>query len=159
MLLSRNQRRVHKLLNMISNLNYCITFSSIPRQNPVQRFDLSRVSVPFRSFQIESCVRQDKSKLQQHSSHLPTRFFVNPVSRASRNQAQEALFDYLHYTRSFTFTDAEHISKNSPCFMSTLLSKIDDNQKDVSKGLTKFLRYNPINEFEPFFREFGFVSL
>ncbi|KAG7546882.1 Transcription termination factor mitochondrial/chloroplastic [Arabidopsis suecica] len=155
MLLCREQRRVHKLLNMISNLNNCIAFSSIPRQNPVQRSDLSRVSFTLRSFQIESCLRKDKSELQQHSSHLPTRFFVNPVSRASRNQAQEALFDYLHYTRSFTFTDAEHISKNSPCFMSTLLSKIDDNQKDVSRGLTKFLRYNPINEFEPFFESLG----
>ncbi|KAL1195112.1 Transcription termination factor MTEF18 [Cardamine amara subsp. amara] len=155
MLLSRNHRRVHKLLDMILHFNNSIAFSSIHRQNQCQRFDLSRVSFTVRSFQIESCIRKDKSELQQQSSHLPTRFFVNTVSRAIRNQAQEALFDYLHYTRSFTFTDAEHISKNSPHFMSNLLSKIDDNHKDISRGLNKFLRYNPINEFEPFFESLG----
>ncbi|CAB78967.1 putative protein [Arabidopsis thaliana] len=107
MLLSRNQRRVHKLLNMISNLNYCITFSSIPRQNPVQRLKAVFVRIN------------------------------------------------LSYNNTRLTYQLEHISKNSPCFMSTLLSKIDDNQKDVSKGLTKFLRYNPINEFEPFFESLG----
>ncbi|ESQ55398.1 hypothetical protein EUTSA_v10024740mg [Eutrema salsugineum] len=157
MLLSRNQKRVQKLLNMITHVNNFIAFSSIPRQNrvPAPRFDLSPVSFTVRCFQIESCVRRDKSELQQHSSQLPTRFFVNPVSRAVRNQAQGALFDYLHSTRSLSFTDAEHISKNSPRFISNLLSKIDDNHKDISRALTKYLRYNPINEFEPFFESLG----
>uniref|UniRef100_A0A1J3JD57 Transcription termination factor MTEF18, mitochondrial n=2 Tax=Noccaea caerulescens TaxID=107243 RepID=A0A1J3JD57_NOCCA len=152
MLLSRNQKRIHKLLNMITYFNNCKAFSSVPRQNQAPpSSNLSRVSFTVRCFQIESCLRQ------QHSSQSPTRFFVNPVSRAIRNQSQGAFFDYLHNTRGFAFTDAEHISKNSPQFMSNLLSKIDDNdsQKDVSKALTKFLRYNPINEFEPFFESLG----
>lgn len=158
MLLLRDQKKVHKLLNMITQFNNSIAFSFIPRQNqvpPNPRFDLSRVSFTVRCFQIQSCVRSDKSELQQHSTQLPTRFFVNPVSRAIRNQAQEALFDYLHCTRSLSFTDAEHISKNSPHFMSNILSKIDDNHKDISRALTKFFRYNPINEFEPFFESLG----
>ncbi|CAH2078513.1 unnamed protein product [Thlaspi arvense] len=143
---------------MITHFNNYTAFSSIPRQNqapPTPRFDLSRVPFTVRRFQIKTCVRRGKSELQQHSSQLPTRFFVNPVSRTVRNQSQEALFDYLHYTRSFTFTDAEHISKNSPHFMSNLLSKIGDDHKDISRALTKFLRYNPINEFEPFFESLG----
>ncbi|CAN8325286.1 unnamed protein product [Cochlearia groenlandica] len=155
MLLIRNRKRVHKFLDMITHLSNFIAFSSVPLQNPSQRFDLSRVSFTVRCFKIQSCLLGDKSELQHHSSHLPTRFFVNPVSRAIRNQAQNALFDYLHNTRSLTFTDAEHISKNSPRFLSVLLSKIDDNHKDVAKALTKFLRYNPINEFEPFFESLG----
>ncbi|GLT53072.1 hypothetical protein SLA2020_263680 [Shorea laevis] len=57
-------------------------------------------------------------------------------------------------TKSFSFTDAEHISKNSPHFLQNLLSKID-GEKDVARSLTKFLRYNPINEFEPFFESLG----
>ncbi|XP_010538607.1 PREDICTED: transcription termination factor MTEF18, mitochondrial isoform X2 [Tarenaya hassleriana] len=71
-----------------------------------------------------------------------------------RKEAQEVLFDYLHCTRSLGFTDAEHISKNSPHFVAALLSKIN-TQKDVSRSLRKFLRYNPINEFEPFFESLG----
>ncbi|KAJ0239295.1 Mitochondrial transcription termination factor family protein [Hirschfeldia incana] len=125
--------------------------SSVPRsqsQAAPQRFDLSRVSFTLRCFQIQSCLRSGESQ-------IPTRFFVNPVSRGTRNQAQGALFDYLHTTRSFTYTDAEHISKNSPHFLSSLLSKIDDNERDVSRALTRYFRYNPINEFEPFFESLG----
>ncbi|CAH8345683.1 unnamed protein product [Eruca vesicaria subsp. sativa] len=151
MLMLRNQKKVYKSLNMITHFTNCIAFpsSSVPRQSQApQRFDLSRVSFTVRCFQIQICLRSDKSQ-------SPTRFFVNPVSRGTRNQAQGALFDYLHSTRSFTFTDAEHISKNSPHFLSSLLSKIADNERDVSKALTKYFRYNPINEFEPFFESLG----
>jgi hypothetical protein len=53
--------------------------------------------------------------------------------------------------------DAEHISKNSPHFLQNLLSKVDTNNTDkqVARSLTKFLRFNPINEFEPFFESLG----
>ncbi|CAN7109257.1 unnamed protein product [Brassica rapa subsp. narinosa] len=151
MLMLRTLKKVYKSLNMITHFTNCISFpSSLPphQSQAPQRFDLSRVSFTVRRFQIQSCVRSDKSQ-------LPTRFFVSPVSRGTRNQAQGALFDYLHSTRSFTFTDAEHISKNSPRFLSFLLSKIDDNERDVSRALSKYLRYNPINEFEPFFESLG----
>jgi hypothetical protein len=45
-------------------------------------------------------------------------------------------------------------SKNSPHFLQNLLSKVDTD-KQVARSLTKFLRYNPINEFEPFFESLG----
>ncbi|XP_050214604.1 transcription termination factor MTEF18, mitochondrial [Mercurialis annua] len=78
----------------------------------------------------------------------------NQFSRAARTEAQDVLFEYLHSTRSLNFTDAEHISRNSPHFILNLLSNIH-NDKDVVRCLGKFLRYNPINEFEPFFESIG----
>ncbi|XP_010265858.1 PREDICTED: transcription termination factor MTEF18, mitochondrial-like isoform X2 [Nelumbo nucifera] len=79
---------------------------------------------------------------------------VNRISRVARTEAQDALFDYLHCTRNLHFTDAEHISKNSPAFLQNLLSKVESEQ-EVSRSLSRFLRYNPINEFEPFFESLG----
>lgn len=86
---------------------------------------------------------------QSHSS-----FSGSPVSRTAKTEAQAVLCEYLHYTRSLSITDAEHISKNSPHFLHDLLSKIDTD-KDVTRSLNKYLRYNPINEFEPFFESLG----
>ncbi|OVA07304.1 Mitochodrial transcription termination factor-related [Macleaya cordata] len=85
--------------------------------------------------------------------------YQNTVTRVSRgvrirNQAQEALLEYLHCTRSLHFCDAEHMSKNSPNFLSKLLKKVED-EKEIGKSLTRFLRYHPINEFEPFFESLG----
>ncbi|RDY10399.1 Transcription termination factor MTEF18, mitochondrial, partial [Mucuna pruriens] len=78
------------------------------------------------------------------------------VSRVVRTDVQHALMDYLHSTRGYTFSDAEYVSKNSPRFVESLASIIDDNHKhDVPRSLRKFLRYNPINEFEPFFESLG----
>lgn len=76
------------------------------------------------------------------------------ISRAGRSDAQNALFEYLHGTRSLHFTDAEHMSKNCPVFLQNLLSRFE-NEHDKGRSLTKFLRYNPINEFEPFFESLG----
>ncbi|XP_029130792.1 transcription termination factor MTEF18, mitochondrial-like [Cajanus cajan] len=77
------------------------------------------------------------------------------LSRLARTQIQHVLIDYLHSTRGHTFTDAEYIATNSPRFLQSLLSMIDDKDDDVSRSLRKFLRYNPINEFEPFFESLG----
>ncbi|MCL7035666.1 hypothetical protein MKW94_021309 [Papaver nudicaule] len=75
-------------------------------------------------------------------------------SKVACNDAQDVLFDYLHYTRNFQYNDAEHISKNSPLFLQTLLLKVDVD-KGIKQSLTKYLRYHPINEFEPFFESLG----
>ncbi|KAI5664449.1 hypothetical protein M9H77_23772 [Catharanthus roseus] len=83
-------------------------------------------------------------------------FSVNRVSRVARIDAQAALFDYLHSTRGFTYTDAEHMSKNCPHFLQNLVSTVEiDRDQDVSKALSKFFRFHPINEFEPFLESLG----
>ncbi|PIA53394.1 hypothetical protein AQUCO_00900163v1 [Aquilegia coerulea] len=86
---------------------------------------------------------------QRNSSSVVAR-----IPRAARTEAEEVLFDYLHCTRCMQFFDAEYISKNSPTFVDNLLTKIKDEQ-DVTRSLTRYLRYNPINEFEPFFESLG----
>nr|DAD29963.1 TPA_asm: hypothetical protein HUJ06_031431 [Nelumbo nucifera] len=79
---------------------------------------------------------------------------VARVSRNARAEAQAALLDYLHCTRCLQFTDAEHMSKNSPIFLEKLLKKVE-NEQEVGRSLTRFFRYHPINEFEPFFESIG----
>ncbi|KAI4371857.1 hypothetical protein MLD38_010157 [Melastoma candidum] len=81
--------------------------------------------------------------------------FDGQFSRTARTEAQGVLFDYLHCTRSLTSVDAEHISKNSPHFVNNLLRNVDGGDKDLGRSLSKFLRYNPINEFEPFLESLG----
>ncbi|KAF5175099.1 Mitochondrial transcription termination factor family protein [Thalictrum thalictroides] len=82
---------------------------------------------------------------------------VARTPRAARTEAEEVLFDYLHCTRCMQFADAEYISKNSPNFVDKLLTKVKDDQ-DVTRSLTRYLRYNPINEFEPFFESLGLTA-
>ena len=65
------------------------------------------------------------------------------------------LMDYLHSTRGYTFLDAEYISKNCPNFVKSLAAKVVVGNDDVAHSLRKLLRYNPINEFEPFFESLG----
>lgn len=88
------------------------------------------------------------------TSPVPNGQSASRISRISRIDAQNALFDYLHCTRSFHFTDAEHVSKNAPLFLQNLLSKLDVDD-DVGRSLSRFLRYHPINEFEPFLESLG----
>lgn len=76
------------------------------------------------------------------------------ISRTTRRQAQAALLDYLHCTRSLQFTDAEYISKNSPNFIQKLLKNVD-NEEEIGRSLARYFRYHPINEFEPFFESLG----
>lgn len=146
--------RFLKKVERVAQFNVCIAFSSIAHQNQVSRSKLSYVYSTVRCFQSGRFVCEGKSS-SRHWSQSPTRVFGNRVSRAMKNEAQKALFDYLHFTRTLSFVDAEHISNNSPCFILALLSKIDTRKEDISRSLTKFLRYNPINEFEPFFESLG----
>lgn len=111
------------------------------------------IPVRVRSFCSSRLTHQPKVSLAE-STQPPASLVASRVSRLARTEAQEVLFDYLHSTRSLGYMDAEHISKNSPDFVLNLLSKIDSG-KDVTRSLTRFLRYNPINEFEPFFESLG----
>ncbi|XP_009101625.1 transcription termination factor MTEF18, mitochondrial isoform X1 [Brassica rapa] len=128
-----------------------VALSSIAHRTHVSKSKLSTV----RCFQSGRFVCGGDESSLRHWSQSPTRVFGNRVSRAMKNEAQKALFDYLHHTRTLSFVDAEHISHNSPRFISSLLSKVDTRKEDISQSLTKFLRYNPINEFEPFFESLG----
>ncbi|XP_066330952.1 transcription termination factor MTEF18, mitochondrial-like [Miscanthus floridulus] len=92
--------------------------------------------------------------------------------------AQQTFMEYLHVTRGLSFSDAEHISKHSPAFVSKLLNQVKDAIEDPVEGdeavfrskvktremrderatnaLQRLFRYYPINEFEPFFESIGF---
>ncbi|BFG38238.1 hypothetical protein CerSpe_245120 [Prunus speciosa] len=76
------------------------------------------------------------------------------ISRAVKKEAQDALLDYLYCTRSLHFVDAENMSKNTPHFLKKLI-KSADNGKKIGQTIARFLRYHPINEFEPFFESLG----
>ncbi|XP_075643771.1 transcription termination factor MTEF18, mitochondrial [Castanea sativa] len=71
------------------------------------------------------------------------------------HEAQKALTDYLHATRTLPFTYAEHIAKNSLFSVSNLIVKLEFSPTDFSKSFQRFLRYHPINEFEFFFESIG----
>nr|XP_043637126.1 transcription termination factor MTEF18, mitochondrial-like [Erigeron canadensis]XP_043637127.1 transcription termination factor MTEF18, mitochondrial-like [Erigeron canadensis] len=75
-------------------------------------------------------------------------------SRVEFREAQDALLDYLHSTRSLQFMDAENISRNSPRFLEKLLKGVEGSE-NVGQSVRRFLRYHPINEFEPFFESMG----
>ena len=79
---------------------------------------------------------------------------ISRIPRATWKEAQAALLEYLHSTRSIQFMDAENMSKNSPHFLKKLLKKVK-NVNDVGRSMSRFLRYHPINEFEPFFESLG----
>ncbi|KAE9615849.1 hypothetical protein Lal_00017427 [Lupinus albus] len=73
-------------------------------------------------------------------------------------EAQSALLEYLHSTRSLQFTDADNICKNSPFFIQDLLRKVKirkESVSDMKKSISRYLCYHPINEFEPFFESMG----
>ncbi|XP_047340339.1 transcription termination factor MTEF18, mitochondrial-like [Impatiens glandulifera] len=69
--------------------------------------------------------------------------------------AQEALTDYLHITRSLSFTYSEKISKNSLISLSSIVSEVNFSPSTFSKSFSRFLRYHPVNEFEFFFESIG----
>ncbi|KAL2317037.1 hypothetical protein Fmac_030913 [Flemingia macrophylla] len=86
---------------------------------------------------------------------IHSHFSVKRVSRHVKVKVQDVLLDYLHSSRGDSFMDAEFISTNSPSFVHGLVSELHGQDEDVARCLMKFLRYNPINEFEPFFESMG----
>ncbi|XP_044507579.1 transcription termination factor MTEF18, mitochondrial-like [Mangifera indica] len=79
---------------------------------------------------------------------------VVKLSSAAWKAAQAALLEYLHLTRNLQFLDAENMSKNSPYFVEKLLKRVV-KELDLKEIFSRFLRYHPINEFEPFFESMG----
>lgn len=141
-----------RIFKMISELHYVVCSPTVCK-NACTGNGLSSLAVKSRSFCIsEPAIRLQTGVVYAHQSQAGVG--GNRISRVVRTEAQTALFDYLHFTRGFHFTDAEYISKNSPHFVQNLLSVVDDEQ-DVTRALSKYFRYNPINEFEPFLESMG----
>ncbi|CAL9245644.1 unnamed protein product [Arabidopsis halleri] len=70
-------------------------------------------------------------------------------------KAQQAITDYLHTTRSLSYTHAEQIASNASVSIRNLILKLDFSVPTFSKSLRKHLSYHPINEFEFFFESIG----
>ncbi|KVI03521.1 transcription termination factor MTEF18, mitochondrial-like [Cynara cardunculus var. scolymus] len=87
----------------------------------------------------------------QKSNVLPNE---DDGSSIALREAQDALIEYLHSTRSLQYLDAENIGRNSPKFLENLLKGVE-NEKDAKQSIRRLLRYHPINEFEPFFESMG----
>ncbi|KAM0033995.1 putative transcription regulator mTERF family [Helianthus debilis subsp. tardiflorus] len=137
---------------MISELHYVLCPPTVCK-NACIRNGPFFISVKRRNFcTSESTSLVKTGVVYSHQSQASAN--SNRVSRLVRTEAQTALFDYLHFTRGFHFTDAEYMSKNSPHFIQNLLSVVD-NEQDVSRALSKYFRYNPINEYEPFLESLG----
>ncbi|KAK9129027.1 hypothetical protein Syun_017824 [Stephania yunnanensis] len=137
--------------------------------NNLQKLNsLSFLKWGFSDFHSNNCVRSKALILFYSSSRVEIAEDVHTIeeirapkcssvvraSRAARSEAQRALLEYLHCTRNLPFIDAEHISKNSPSFLNKLLKRVKDEQQ-IGHYLTKYFRYNPVNEFEPFFESIG----
>ncbi|KAJ4702578.1 putative Mitochondrial transcription termination factor family protein [Melia azedarach] len=152
MVLPRIHKRVFSLSRMVTQLNHFLVFCPVFNEKPSIMQNPCFISVKVRSFCSARLTHQPKVSLPD--STPSSTLIASRVSRHARTEAQDVLFDYLHSTRTLSYLDAEHISKNSPHFVQNLLSKIDSD-KDVTRSLSRFLRYNPINEFEPFFESLG----
>ncbi|CAJ1909241.1 unnamed protein product [Sphenostylis stenocarpa] len=79
------------------------------------------------------------------------------VAKTTVKEAQAALLEYLHSTRSLNFLDADNMCTNSPSFLHDLLAKTHSHTRrvDTKRSISRYLRYHPINEFEPFFESAG----
>ncbi|XP_070051466.1 transcription termination factor MTEF18, mitochondrial isoform X2 [Nicotiana tomentosiformis] len=145
-------RKIRKSVSwkMISQLNH-LFISPIYEKGSNSHSPQNFSSLNIRCFRSS---HNPKVSVPESTTQTPISLVVNKMSRVTRTDAQAALFDYLHCTRGFNYVDAEHISKNSPHFLQSLLSKVDNDQ-DITRALTRFFRYHPINEFEPFLESLG----
>ncbi|EPS69965.1 hypothetical protein M569_04799, partial [Genlisea aurea] len=102
-----------------------------------------------------------KRRFYATATHLKSRIQGNLCGLAKihllvKSEAQSVLLDYFHSTRGLQFSDAENMSKNTPEFFDALTNRVFvSNDSEVSRSLIRFLRYHPVNEFEPFFESIG----
>ncbi|KAF6151818.1 hypothetical protein GIB67_010392 [Kingdonia uniflora] len=95
-----------------------------------------------------------KTQILEEISKTSIRNLAQKRNSWIRCLAQTAMLEYFHNTRNLPFLDAEHMSKNSPCYLDKVIKKVGDDE-DISKSLVKYFRYHPPNEFEPFFESLG----
>ncbi|KAI3725784.1 hypothetical protein L1987_65577 [Smallanthus sonchifolius] len=152
MLIRGISNRLFWISDMISELHYVFCPPTVCK-NASTRNGSFFISIKRRNFCIsEPTIQLKAGVVYSHQSQASAN--GSRISRLVRTEAQTALFDYLHFTRGFHFTDAEYMSKNSPHFIQNLLSVVDNDQ-DVTRALSKYFRYNPINEYEPFLESLG----
>ncbi|KAL4299058.1 hypothetical protein HN51_049781 [Arachis hypogaea] len=142
------------ILHLNQNRSFLFVKPKLPPP-PLQPQTRLRFSLKARTFRVFK------------STHIATLNNFSPVEskrvpRHVKIEAQRVLTDYLHSTRGYSFLDAEYISKNCPNFVKSLIANtfvggndVDVDVDGVAHSLRKFLRYNPINEFEPFFESIG----
>ncbi|KAJ4829580.1 hypothetical protein Tsubulata_031633 [Turnera subulata] len=114
---------------------------------------------PFGSVAPLYCIVLKPRFYSTHKQVKSQDFHVNTQSNCriptkTRIAARAALLEYLNTTRSLQFEDAENMSRNSPHFLRKLLGKVDF-VGGIGPSIARFLRYHPINEFEPFFESLG----
>ncbi|XP_047334682.1 transcription termination factor MTEF18, mitochondrial-like [Impatiens glandulifera] len=120
----------------------------LPLQESFLRPTVSHhITETIRFYGSRKLVPSDNNPIQDDTS-------ASNTSSSAVYEAQTALLEYLHSTRGFLFTDAEYISHHSPLYLQKLLKRVKIDE-DVKRSITRFLRYHPINEFEPFFESLG----
>ncbi|KZV41594.1 hypothetical protein F511_15363 [Dorcoceras hygrometricum] len=97
------------------------------------------------------------SRQFSNTSILPKPFSNIPWRHRSKaiQEAQTALIDYLHTTRSMPFVYAENIATSSPNSLGKIVSKIPFSPSTFSKSFQRFLRYHPVNELDLFLESIG----
>ncbi|XP_010557938.1 PREDICTED: transcription termination factor MTEF18, mitochondrial-like isoform X2 [Tarenaya hassleriana] len=106
-------------------------------------------------------VRRIRGGNAEVPNHKPLRiglqeaFWVKPTVR---KKAEAAMLDYFYGTRGLQFLIAESMSKNAPVFLENVLKKINGSTDvaDVAQSISRYLRFHPVNEFEPFLESLGF---
>uniref|UniRef100_A0A1J3E3L4 Transcription termination factor 3, mitochondrial n=1 Tax=Noccaea caerulescens TaxID=107243 RepID=A0A1J3E3L4_NOCCA len=125
------------LLKWVSQLPLETPFTPLIRgtQNP-RSFATAQVS------RKESSVRRTRNGIR--------------ITPTIRKMAEEAMLDYFYSTRGLQYMVAESMSKNSPVFIDNLLKKVDCVAvSDINQSITRHLRFQPVNEFEPFLESSG----
>ncbi|KAK7378238.1 hypothetical protein VNO80_03676 [Phaseolus coccineus] len=112
--------------------------------------------LPFRKLNTQ-CFFFFLLKPWQNPRFQSTKPATKIVGKTTVKEAQAALLEYLHSTRSLNFLDADNMCRNSPSFLQDLLAKTHSHTPhvDTKRSISRYLRYHPINEFEPFFESAG----
>ncbi|XP_019097790.1 PREDICTED: transcription termination factor MTEF18, mitochondrial-like [Camelina sativa] len=106
-----------------------------------------------KSFSTVNEVSSEKSSVRRTQNGLR-------ITPTIRKLAEEAMLDYFYSTRGLQYMVAESMSKNSPLFIDNLLKKVDCVTPDnINQSITKYLRFHPVNEFEPFLESSGLMPI
>ncbi|KAK1262526.1 hypothetical protein QJS04_geneDACA018424 [Acorus gramineus] len=103
-----------------------------------------------------------RRRLTTSAANTTTKHLLRHLSPRDRTvalrHAQQAVTDYLHQTRRLPFAHAEQIGLHSPASLKTLLSSLrptPSSPSDFPRSVSRFLSFNPLNEFDFFFESIG----